>query len=419
MEFVETEVEVLWVVEEPGVFFGWAVADLRDMDGDAVPEVITGDPFGYGYSGSTVVLSGRDGQERLRSPGQPGSLEGYAVADAGDQDGDGASDLISGAPGLDAAIVYSGATGDVLRTLSGEPMESFGVAVGRAGDVDGDGVDELVVGAEWADVGGEDAGRVYLMSGDEVLWYVDGEVAGDLLGSGTGSLGDVTGDGVPDVAVGARGNGGRVYVLSGTDGAVVHTLTDPAGGGVLGSFFVSGVGDLDGDSVPDLYGGDYAVARAHVWSGATGAELLTLQGETPQEGLGPGRYAGDVDGDGVPDLAVGSYLYGEGAGRVTVFSGADGSVLRTVTSLTAGENFGFDTIGLGDVDGDGSIDLLVSAATGNRVYLVGTVGEADTGSVPDTGTPEPPGDKEGCGCRQTGPSWGGLLLLLGLRRRTR
>jgi hypothetical protein len=426
-DFVESDAAILWVVEEPGVFFGWAVADLRDIDGDSVPEVITGDPFGNGYAGSTVILSGRDGQERLYSPGQPGSLEGYSVADAGDQDGDGVNDLLSGAPGLDSVILYSGATGEVLRTLRGEPLESFGVAVGRAGDVDSDGVDELVVGAEWADIGGEDAGRVYLMSGDQVLWYTDGEAAGDLLGSGTGFLGDVTGDGVPDVAVGARGNGGRVYVLSGADGSVVHTLVDPAGGGALGSFFVSGVGDIDGDSVPDVYGGDYAVSRVHVWSGATGAELLVLQGETPQEGLGPGRYAGDVDGDAVPDLAVGSYLHSAGAptaGRVTVFSGADGSVLRTVTSVQEGENFGFDAIGLGDVDGDGAIELLVSAATGNRVYLVGTVGQTDTAAdtsadTADTGTSPPPGDKEGCGCRQTGPSWGGLLALLWLRRRTR
>ena len=444
----EPEGALLWTSARSGTYFGWAVADVQDLDGDGVSEVITGDPYaGVSAAGLTVVLSGRDGAERFFSEGTPGSYEGYSVSSAGEQSGDGISDVISGTPGADAAIVYSGADGTVVRVLAGDPGALFGTAVARAGDVDGDGLDEVVVGAESADISGTDAGRVYLFSGADgaLIWSRDGEAAGELLGSGAGYLGDVTSDGVPDVLVGARGAGGAVYVLSGIDGSTVHKIVEP-GSSSLGAFFVSGVGDMDGDGSPEIYGGDYAnsalgpgTGRAWVWSGATGVRRFEFTGEGPGDGLGPGRYAGDVDGDGVPDVVIGSYLYSGGApsaGRVTVLSGADGSTLRTVTSTKAGENFGFDTIGLGDTDGDGTIDLLVSAATGNHVYLVGTaapepttppIGDdtssapaGDTSSAPagDTGSPSPAAEK-GCGCRSA-PQTGllGLLWLAWSRRRS-
>ena len=75
--------------------------------------------------------------------------------------------------------------------------------------------------------------------------------------------------------------------------------------------------------------------------------------------------------DGRPDLAVGDYTAGQTqAGRVTLFSGATGAPLRTYTSTTAGENLGFDAVGIGDTNRDGKLDLLLSAASGNTVYLV-------------------------------------------------
>lgn len=83
--------------------------------------------------------------------------------------------------------------------------------------------------------------------------------------------------------------------------------------------------------------------------------------------------AGDVDADGTPDVIAGSFGSSDGAdqaGKAQIFSGADGSVLRTITSTTPLETFGFDAVGLGDTNGDGIPDALVSAANGDHVYLI-------------------------------------------------
>ena len=89
--------------------------------------------------------------------------------------------------------------------------------------------------------------------------------------------------------------------------------------------------------------------------------------------MGPGREAGDVDGDGVQDVIIGQYTSSIGArsaGKATIFSGRTGNVIRTMTSTTRGENFGFDAVGIGDVNGDGTGDYVVSSASGESVYVI-------------------------------------------------
>jgi hypothetical protein len=152
--------------------------------------------------------------------------------------------------------------------------------------------------------------------------------------------------------------------------------------------FLSVVGDIDADGSPDIYASDWAnsakgrsTGRIYVHSGKDGRQLLTLTGEAAGDGFGIGiADAGDVDRDGHADLVVGAWQEASAAlsgGKVYVFSGKDSSLLRTITGRLPGETFGFDTTNLGDVDGDGTPDFLLTSAwsgingfQSGRVYIV-------------------------------------------------
>ncbi|MGH3058554.1 MAG: FG-GAP-like repeat-containing protein [Gaiellaceae bacterium] len=386
--FVEP-VEVLHTLSgtNPGAFYGWAVSELGDVDGDSRTDLIVGEPFTG--TGTTWVYSGRTGDLLYRLDGASGDQQGYAIADAGDTDGDGVPDIVSGAPGVGRGSVYlySGATGRLLHRFSrGRDGDFFGAAVAGAGDVNRDGHADVLVGATMSDGGGRDSGRAYLFSGRtyELIRKLDAGDEGDLFGSATDWTPDLNGDGRPELIVGAQNarptTGGKAYVFSSRNGRRLFAITPPASAVEFGSFFVAGVGDVNGDGTGDVYAADYAdgslgpgTGRAAVHSGSDGTELRSWTGSAGGEGLGPGREAGDVDGDGLVDLAIGSYTSSDGApqaGKVEIFSGVDGSLIRRITSTTAFENLGFDTVGVGDLSGDGVPDLLISAASGDRVYVV-------------------------------------------------
>src|SRR5689334_9344730 len=117
--FVEPGVQVLHEFDSTnpagpnGSNFGWAVSELKSVDGDHADEVIVGEPFTAG--GSTFVYSARTGQQIYRFDGAPGDYNGFAMADAGDTNGDRVHDILVGAPGNDAGHVdlYSGKTGEL------------------------------------------------------------------------------------------------------------------------------------------------------------------------------------------------------------------------------------------------------------------------------------------------------------------
>ena len=481
-DFVEDDVQVLWTKQGAAdSYYAWAVAQTADIDGDGSMDAVVGGPFldqGDGVTGVLAVHSGRTGDVLFEVVGQPGDYLGFSMATAGDVDRDGTADVVAGATqsnGTGRAFVYSGASGAVLHTLEGEAAgDEFGSAVAAAGDVDGDGHADVLVGAHRADVGEDvDTGRAYVFSGSDgsVIRTFDGPGAGSLFGSGAGFVGDLDGDGVADPFVGAREAGpelrGRAYAINGATGATLHELGGGATSRDVGWFFVGGVGDVTGDGITDLYAGDFTdealganTGKIHVFSGADGSTVFEQAGTSDNQGLGPGRGAGDVDGDGIPDVVAGSYLSSDGAsgaGKINIFSGADGSVLRTITSLTAGEQFGFDAVGIGDVNGDGAVDLLASAAEGDTVYVIagladasdddddgedgdsddddgGTGGDDDdddgTGGDDDNGDDDGSDgdddggtDGDGCHCaeRRLTPDWllVGLVGLVGLRRRRR
>jgi hypothetical protein len=90
-----------------------------------------------------------------------------------------------------------------------------------------------------------------------------------------------------------------------------------------------------------------------------------MTGETAGEGFGTSpSVAGDVDGDGHADFIVGAWQYGRdavGAGRAYLYSGRDASLLKTFTCRIPGDTFGFDAVTMGDVDGDGTADFLITS----------------------------------------------------------
>jgi hypothetical protein len=197
------------------------------------------------------------------------------------------------------------------------------------------------------------------------------------------AVGDVSGDGKADIAVGAYGENvsgntdqGRAYVFSGADGSVLSTLDTPNPQGDTYFGFSVAVGEVNGDGKGDIVvgatmedvGDNQDQGRAYVFSGADGSLLFTLDSPNPQPvaWFGYAVALGDVDGDSKADIVVGAHREDTGGktdqGRAYVFSGADGSLLFTldIPNPQAYAWFGI-SLAVGEVNGDGKADVAVGA----------------------------------------------------------
>lgn len=388
-----------FIGEAGGDQFGWVVRNVGDLDGDGVMDFATSAPTHSGLApnaGRVYVYSSKSGKLLYKIDGQAGMRLGSSLAGNVDFDGDGTPDIFAGAPGSGqlpgSAQVHSGRDGSlIMRASAGEAADGFGTSVCGCEDLDGDGRGELVVGATKADAGGADAGCLYVYSSKtrSPLFQIPGAHAGDKFGSAAHAT---QRGGERLLAVGAAGSkgGGRVLVYRGhKDGADFLFAIEPeASSANLGYYFVTFLGDVDGDGASDVYASDFNhsaagpnAGRIYVHSSATGKRLLTIDGHRASEGFGTSSaHCGDVNADGHADMAVGAWQHSsaaKAAGRVYVHSGLDGSLLQSWTSKQAGDTLGFDAAGIGDVDGDGAIDFLLTSAwsavrgpqTG-RVFLV-------------------------------------------------
>ncbi len=376
---------------------------------------------------------------------------GSAVAVLGDVDGNGTTDIAVGSPKDDDGATQAGAVYVLLRKADGTLLaqqkisalegglgavlaagDRFGSSVSALGDVDGDGIPDLAVGAPLDDHGGLDTGVVWILMlnadgtvreqtriGADLGGFTGSLDGNDRFGAALADLGDLDGDGTPDLAVGAPRDddgapqSGAVWVLFlAGDGAVAShaKISATTEGAPIPIAFsddfgssLARIGDLDFDGRDELAIGTPGTLDGEgLESGAVWVTFLTaeggvsaatrighgsggLVGPVPAEsGFGQAVGAlGDLDDDGLRDLAIGAPLAtldGTGAGAIWLLAlDVDGSVR---SELLVGPNAGGFGVGLDDGDGFGSSLASLGIAANAQVsnLLVGAPLDDDGGS---------------------------------------
>lgn len=316
-----------------GLGFGMNCSALGDLDGDAVQDFFVGEPFANGSTGIAWIYSGQSGQliEAMDGP-VIGARFGSQAEDVGDLDGDQVSEFAIAASGIDEILIYSGRTRQPILTLLGTPTQESLFGNTMAGDLDfnGDGTPDLVVGnhveSRLAASGGSI--RVFSLADGSILFEEHGPLNLGLFGRQVITLNDQNGDGRRDFAV-TRYKRRMVEVRDGGSGAVIYSIREPA----LPTFTRSlvNVGDVNGDLLDDFgvsaplasQGTGYQARGLVFVYSFNGDTLLALEGDD-NETLGWGMSAlGDIDGDGLVEIAVGGPGYvsvNRDDGRVWVVS---------------------------------------------------------------------------------------------------
>jgi len=321
-------------------------------------------------------------------------------ASAGDVNGDGFKDIITGYPGGDGyvKIFLGGANFDTIADLQimGDGG-SFGSEVGCAGDLNKDGYDDIIVGAPSAsnpNNGAELAGKAHIYFGgspmdtlvDLILqdsyWYYG-------FGSSVTSAGDVNNDGYDDAMVAAPddwGAVGRVFIyLGGEDMDSIYDIRiegHPDSAEHFG-WSVAGIGDINSDEYDDILVGSpfagvpWGTGKATIYFGGNPMDTIpdvVLKGDiTTFYNFGRNvASAKDVDGDGIPDMLVSNTK------KTKVFYGSSPSDTGASVTLPVG----YSISSAGDVNQDGYGDVIASDdkyPQSTHIFYGGTSmdGEAD------------------------------------------
>lgn len=238
--------------------------------------------------------------------------------------------------------------------------QDFGTSVSGHGDLNGDGVADILIGAE-QETSNSTNGFVQAYSGatGALLYTLTGNYGGEDFGRSVKIIADVNGDGYDDFAVGAPGdclNGtdvGRATVYSGQNASELYTVQGEASADCFGHV-VNAIKDLNGDGVADILVGTASARHVKVLSGKNGAGLFSLQASTSGKAVGTEvADAGDINNDGVNDIIAAAADWN----YVEVFSGVDGSSIRVWTGTNA---FGAALAKTGDVDNDGFADVAIA-----------------------------------------------------------
>jgi hypothetical protein len=402
--------DAVFQLDTDTAYVGKSLATLPDLDGDGDDELAIG-ANGYG-TGGTIFIQLGDPAGLVTTPGD--SIEGdsssyvaYALAEVGDLDGDGLSELVTGRYQV---AVYAGsgiAAGTMESVVFDDLSASSDVPNGGTGDFDGDGYDDLALGDGYFAGGTGTHGRVLLAYGSAggVSTYstFSDRIYGDddyqYFAGTLDAVGDLNGDGYPELAVTVGGDD-EVHIYQGSASGM-----EPAAATVLSGSSTSfgnypKVGaDFDGDGYDDLLMGDgnysdgesnEGIVELYMGSmlGVSTSASWSYESNVANAYLGNSVTVGDYNDDGYDDAAVGAHYYTLGhssEGLVFVWWGGPSGLASSPDWFwDADETYALAgrSLGTGDVNGDGVDDLVVgtyhwawsSTETAGAVIFLGSSG---------------------------------------------
>ena len=409
-------------------YYGWSVSSGQDINGDGYDDVVIGAPSYdptlteidagavFVYYGSSTGL--RTNPDLVLTSHETGARFGWAVASAGDVNHDGYDDLLVGAIGCShteknegCAYLYMGSSSGLNATPAwsvegNQPYASLGYAVGLAGNVNDDVYSDIFVSAPNYSNGETNEGIVNVYQGSSsglsstASWSAEGNQANAYFGLAVSSAGDVNGNGIDDLIIGAPNasgdqlHEGKAYVFLGIASGLSPTPSWTAEGNQADAHFgeaVSTAGDLNHDGRSEVVVGAPDYDWAEVDAGAVYVFFGSVSGLNAQAGWAGANhqasshygiavaFAGDMDLDSYDDLLISSNQFTNGEekeGAIYLYYGSAAGINDNRVWIQEGNdpfaNFGYCVTAAGDVNSDGIDDIIVGAPQ---------FGNTDTGRV--------------------------------------